>query len=144
MNALQVAPTPDQATPLTEDQVYDTVIGPRRGYVHGLGHGQDPRPYASLSEFDNVESRRYAREAERRAEEAERRAEDAHRRLEESERRTDEKMEAMKEQMQAEMQAQMRTQMQDFIAQFQGANMVSISYCLKDLFCYVNGIFVDG
>lgn len=36
------------------------------------------------------------------------------------------------------------TRDQDFIAQFQGANMVSISYCLKDLFCYVNGIFVDG
>lgn len=118
MTTLQSTPTLADSTPLTEDQVYDKGFGVRRGYVHGLGHGQDPLPASSLSELDDAEVHKNAGEAERRAQEAERRApeaqlcyEESERHREECERQTDSKFNALQAQM---------SQMLSFMTQFQG------------------------
>ncbi|KAF9611902.1 hypothetical protein IFM89_036685 [Coptis chinensis] len=44
MVELQNQPTPEGSNPLTEEEIFDEVLGVRPGYKHGLGHGEAPHP----------------------------------------------------------------------------------------------------
>ncbi|KAL5716365.1 hypothetical protein ACHQM5_018073 [Ranunculus cassubicifolius] len=74
----QAEPEPeDDSIPPTEDEICDDVLGKRRGYTLGLGHGVMPsssrhdRPSMEEIRINNEETNRRLEEAERRAEDVE-------------------------------------------------------------------------
>ncbi|KAF9624909.1 hypothetical protein IFM89_015531 [Coptis chinensis] len=72
MVELQNQPTPEGSNPLTEEEIFDEVLGVRPGYKRGLGHGEAPpsrKRVAGYEHPDVDQLRARAEEAESQLEE---------------------------------------------------------------------------
>ncbi|KAF9597027.1 hypothetical protein IFM89_014892 [Coptis chinensis] len=53
MVELQNQPTPEGSKPLTEEEIFDEVLGVRPGYKRGLGHGEAPLSRKCVARYEH-------------------------------------------------------------------------------------------